>query len=102
MANFLRDLEELAYHEANFAHSYRDPSAVDRLISSPRPFYYHWRGDGGMDILIIRKSRYEAKLFRYTREQLRSGVDLRKDVPLFVGDEVAQVLLEYAIEQGSL
>ena len=98
MANFIRDLEEFAYHEANFANSCREPSGIDRLISGPKPFYYHWRKDGSIDILIFRKSTSEAKMFRYTPEQLHSGVDLGKDVPLFVDDEVAQILMGYAIE----
>ncbi len=101
MTNAQVNLESLAYDKASFAHSQREATSMDPKIRGPRPYYYMWRGkDGrdGMDILTFEDPTkpQTAKLFRYTKEQIHSGVDLERDTPAFIGDEVVRVLQEYA------
>jgi hypothetical protein len=94
------NLEDLAYDGANFAHSEREPTSMNPLIKGPRPFFYRWTEEEGMVILIFEDPTKPdtAKLFRYNREQIHSGVDLERDVPAVVGTEVVEVLEEYARE----
>ncbi len=92
------NLERLAYDGANFAHSEREPTSMSPLIRGPRPFLYQWTKGGGMEILTFEDPTKPdtAKLFRYNKKQIYSGVDLESDTPIVVGDEVVQVLREYA------
>lgn len=91
------NLECLVYDEADFAHSEREPTSVSGLISGPRPFYYMWRREGGMDIFTFEDtSKIEtAKLFRYSKDQIYTGVDLTKDKPTFVGADIIEALRRY-------
>ena len=98
MTNGTINLEVLAHQKANFAHSGREPTSMDRLIRGPRPYYYIWTNGHGMDILIFRdpNNPQTAKLFRYNEIQIHSGVDLERDTPTFVGDQVVKILQGYA------
>ena len=97
MKEELIDLDYLAYHEANFAHSEREPTSAYSFISGPTPFYYMWRKSGGMDILIFDdpKDISTVKLFRCSEERIRNGVDLEEDKADYVGDAAVQILKEY-------
>ncbi|MBI5002836.1 hypothetical protein HZC31_05595 [Candidatus Woesearchaeota archaeon] len=92
------NLEHLAYDGANFAHSEREPTSMSPLIKGPRPFFYQWTKDEGMEILVFEDPTKPdtAKLFRYNKKQIYGGVDLENDTPAVVGDQVVEVLKEYA------
>ena len=92
------NLEHLACDGANFAHSEREPTSMSPLINGPRPFFYQWTRDKGMEILTFQDPTKPdtAKLFRYNKKQIYAGVDLEKDIPVIVGDKVVEVLKEYA------
>ncbi len=85
--------------KANFARSDEHPTSMGRLIKCPTPYYYHWRRDMGMDILVFENPTYPstARLFRYSRSQIYMGIDLTKDKPTVVGEEeVVKVLQKYS------
>lgn len=88
------DLEYLAYDLAKFAHSDREPTSMDSRIKGPRPFYYMWRKNGGMEILIIEDSAKPetARFFRYSRRKIYQGVDLEKDKPALRGMAIIEHL----------
>jgi len=92
------NLEHLAYDVANFAHSEKEPTSMNPLIRGPRPFFYLWTKNEGMEILTFEDPTKldTAKLFRYDKKQIYSGVDLESDTPAVVGAEVVKVLQEYA------
>jgi len=92
------NLERLAHDGANFAHSETEPTSMSPLIKGPRPFYYHWTKGEGIDILIFEDPTKPntAKLFRYNKRQIFGGVNLEKDTPAVVGDDVVKVLQRYA------
>jgi len=97
------NLEHLA-HKANFDRSGGGSTSMDHLIEGPRPFYYLWIiRDGGMDIFLFDdpSNPETAKLFRYNKNQIHSGVDLESDLPTFVGTEAVGVLEEYAREYAA-
>jgi hypothetical protein len=98
------DLHDLAYGGANFACSATDRLREEGLIKGPRPFYYRWGGPK-IEILLFtdRTDPNTARLFRYTEKEIRGGVDLERDEPELVGQDVVNFLEEQAsqIEQSS-
>ncbi len=84
----------------NFAHSERDPTSMNPLIQGLRPFYYTWRVNEGMDIVQFTDSLKvdTARLYRYSRKQIFSGVDLVNDKPRYTGNVVVRILERYAKE----
>ena len=95
------NLDHLAYDIAEFAHSGREPTSADKLIRGPRPYYYCWTKDGGVDILIFKDPAdpQTAKLFRYEKARLFEGVDLTKDAPAMVGEGIVKFLRDYSKEK---
>ena len=89
-------LEQMA-DNATFAKSDVHPTSMDGRINGQRPYYYHWRKDNGMDILIFEDPTDEstAKMFRYSRDQMHKGVELTRDRSTIVGEEVLRVLHGY-------
>lgn len=95
------DLDHLAYDIANFAHSEREPTSMGSAIQGPRPYYYCWTENEGMDILIFTDpaDAKTAKLFRYNPSQILRGANLTRDKPTIVGGGIVQFLLDYSKEK---
>lgn len=91
---------EILANNASFARSDLYPTGMNRFMQHhANPYYYHWRKDGGMDVLIFEDpiDVNTAKMFRYSKDQIIGGsIHLIKDNPDVVGKEIIRVLQEYS------
>jgi len=83
------DLNRLAF-VANFSRSDEKPTWIDEYIKGPRPFLYRWMDHDSVRILTFEDATNfdTAKFHKCHRKQIIQRVDLEKDTPELVGDDV--------------
>ena len=90
------DLNYFIYHLANFEDSKKRPTSASRLIKSNGPYYYQWRQDEGMDIVVFDNpnDQNNMRFFRYSKEDIYQGVDLDEDIPSLIGNDAINFIHE--------
>lgn len=94
-----RQFLEILANNASFARSDLYPTGMNRFMQGhTNPYYYHWRKDGGMDVLIFEDpiDVNTAKMFRYNKDQIIKGSNLIKDTPDVIGKEIIWILQGYS------
>lgn len=96
------NLEHIAIDVADFAHSQKEPTSVDKFVIGRRPYYYMW-SEGDLHILTFERSRPQtARIFKYSTRQICNGIYLDKDTPAYSGAEAIKFLQNFASRRAEV
>lgn len=94
------DVAVVLYNYLGFRDSKKVPPSFREKVSSPVPYYYKTREDGGVDIVTIGTDiHWTVRFFRLSSYDMRNGsIDLAVDTPTFEG-EAAKEFIEKLLEK---